>query len=188
MTRSSEMPSGASARRTVPRAIGKGACGRPLPPMPPRLWTSPRRRVALVEVLAAGPAALARMRRTRLIFEQLVNASFSEAPDDGALPPLVAKGIVCGVERITSQRLSPEMLRSCPRSRTNCRPGRCRIVLLPPPNSPRRRGPIVMSLRRAAHGLALVTIEGGCFTQRRGLRLPRVMPSSPAGRSCARLT
>jgi AcrR family transcriptional regulator len=62
-------------------------------------------RLVLVEVLGAGPAALARMRRTRLIFEQVVSASFSEAPDGITLPPLIAKGIVCGVERITRQRL-----------------------------------------------------------------------------------
>ena len=62
-------------------------------------------RLVLVEVLGAGPAALARMRRTRLIFEQVVSASFSEAPDGVTLPPLIAKGIVCGVERITRQRL-----------------------------------------------------------------------------------
>ena len=62
-------------------------------------------RLVLVEVLGAGPAALARMRRTRLIFEEVVSASFREAPGGVTLPPLIAKGIVCGVERITRQRL-----------------------------------------------------------------------------------
>ncbi len=62
-------------------------------------------RLVLVEVLGAGPAALARMRRTRLIFEEMVSASFSEAPDGVMLPPLIAKAIVCGVERITRQQL-----------------------------------------------------------------------------------
>ncbi|MGA2452183.1 MAG: TetR/AcrR family transcriptional regulator [Solirubrobacteraceae bacterium] len=62
-------------------------------------------RLVLVEVLGAGSAALARMRRTRLIFEEMVSASFREAPDGVTLPPLIAKGIVCGVERITRQRL-----------------------------------------------------------------------------------
>ena len=61
--------------------------------------------LVLVEVLGAGPAAVARMQRTRLIFEQMVSASFSEAPDGVTLPLLIAKGIVCGVERITRQRL-----------------------------------------------------------------------------------
>lgn len=61
-------------------------------------------RLVLVEALGAGPAAMARMGRTRLIFEKIIGASFAEAPD-GAPPPLVVKGIVCGVERITRQRL-----------------------------------------------------------------------------------
>jgi AcrR family transcriptional regulator len=62
-------------------------------------------RLVLVEALAAGPAALERMRRTRLIFEQVVSASFGEDPDGMTLPPPIVKGIVCGVERITRQRL-----------------------------------------------------------------------------------
>lgn len=62
-------------------------------------------KLVLVEVLGAGPVALERMRRTRLIFEQAVSTSFNEAPDGVALPPLIAKAIVCGVERITRQRL-----------------------------------------------------------------------------------
>ena len=59
----------------------------------------------LVEVLGAGSAALARMRSTRLIFERIVSASFNQAPDGLTLSPLIVKGIVCGVERITRQRL-----------------------------------------------------------------------------------
>ena len=62
-------------------------------------------RLVLVEVLGAGSAALARMRSTRLIFEQMVSSSFNQAPDGVTLPPLIVKGIVCGVERITRQRL-----------------------------------------------------------------------------------
>ncbi len=62
-------------------------------------------RLVLVEALGAGPAAVARMQRTRLIFEQMVSASFSEAPDGVTMPPLLVKGIVCGVEQITRQRL-----------------------------------------------------------------------------------
>jgi len=62
-------------------------------------------RLVLVEVLGAGPPALERMRRTRRIFEEVLSASFREAPDGVTLPPLIAKGIVCGVERITRQRL-----------------------------------------------------------------------------------
>ena len=62
-------------------------------------------RLVLVEVLGAGPAALARMRCTRLSFEKMVSASFGEAPDGATLPPLIVKGIVCGVERVMRQRL-----------------------------------------------------------------------------------
>lgn len=62
-------------------------------------------RLVLVEALGAGSVAVARMQSTRLIFEQMLSASFSKAPDGVTLPPLIAKGIVCGVERITRQRL-----------------------------------------------------------------------------------
>lgn len=62
-------------------------------------------RLVLVEALGAGPAAVARMQRTRLIFEERLAASFAEAPDGVTLPPVIAKGIVCGVERLTRQRL-----------------------------------------------------------------------------------
>jgi AcrR family transcriptional regulator len=62
-------------------------------------------RLVLVEALGAGPDALARMRRTRLTFEEMVGASLGQAPDGATLPPLVAKGIVYGVERITRQVL-----------------------------------------------------------------------------------
>jgi AcrR family transcriptional regulator len=62
-------------------------------------------RIALVEVLGAGPAALAESDRGRQAFEQMISASFGQAPDGVTLPPLIVKGIVCGVERITRQRL-----------------------------------------------------------------------------------
>ncbi len=62
-------------------------------------------RLVLVDALGAGPAALARMRRTRIIFDEVISASFGEAPDGVTLPPLIAKGIVCGIERITRQQL-----------------------------------------------------------------------------------
>lgn len=74
-------------------------------------------RLVLVELLGvgAGPAlaeptertraVVRRMERTRGVFERMVGASFSEAPGGVRLPPLVTKGIVCGVERITRQRL-----------------------------------------------------------------------------------
>jgi AcrR family transcriptional regulator len=62
-------------------------------------------RVALVEAHAGGEAAEARTRRTRLIFEQMVSAGFTEASDGAALPPLLVKGIVCGIERVTRELL-----------------------------------------------------------------------------------
>jgi AcrR family transcriptional regulator len=54
------------------------------------------------------------MRRTRLIFEEAVSTSFSEAPDGVKLPPLIAKGIVCGMERITRQRLLADDVEELP--------------------------------------------------------------------------
>jgi AcrR family transcriptional regulator len=62
-------------------------------------------RLVLMEVLGAGPQAVARLRNTRLLFEQMVSASFGEAPRGVTLSPLIVKGIVCGVERITRRRL-----------------------------------------------------------------------------------
>jgi AcrR family transcriptional regulator len=62
-------------------------------------------RLVLLEALSAGPAAAARMRRTRQLFERAVGASFADTPGGVALPPLIVKGIVCGVERATRQRL-----------------------------------------------------------------------------------
>jgi AcrR family transcriptional regulator len=62
-------------------------------------------RLALVEALAAGPSALQLMDRGRRAFEKLIGASFGAAPDGVTLPPLLVKGIVCGVERITRRRL-----------------------------------------------------------------------------------
>src|SRR6202035_2404422 len=71
-------------------------------------------RLVLIEVLGAGPEALARMHRTRLIFEQLLIVSFGDAPDGVTLTPLIAKGIVCGVERVTRQRLLGDDLSELP--------------------------------------------------------------------------
>jgi len=62
-------------------------------------------RLVLVEVLGAGPVAVAHMQRSRLIFEEILSASFGEPPDGVTLRPLIAKGIVCGIERITRQCL-----------------------------------------------------------------------------------
>lgn len=62
-------------------------------------------RLALSEVLGAGPAGRARIEGTRSLFEAIVGASFAESPDAPALPPIIVKGIVRGVERIIRQRL-----------------------------------------------------------------------------------
>ena len=62
-------------------------------------------RLVLVEALGAGPEALQRMRDTRLAVERILDASFAQAPGGVAPPPLVVKGIVCGVERVTRRLL-----------------------------------------------------------------------------------
>lgn len=62
-------------------------------------------RLALSEVMGAGSAGLKRTDETRSLFEAMVGASFASSPDAPALPPIVIKGIVRGVERIIRQRL-----------------------------------------------------------------------------------
>ncbi len=62
-------------------------------------------RLALSEILCAGPAGIARIEGTRSLFEAIVGASFAESPDAPALPPIIVKGIVRGVERVIRQRL-----------------------------------------------------------------------------------
>ena len=58
-------------------------------------------RVALIEALGAGPAALARMDRGREMFEGLIAASISSPSRGVTLSPTIAKGIVGGVERVS---------------------------------------------------------------------------------------
>ncbi len=75
----------------------------------------------------------------RAFHEQILSASFGEAPDVVTPPPLIAEGIVCGVERITRQRLlagDPGRVRGDLRPR----PGRH-----PAPRTPAR------SVHRPAH-------------------------------------
>jgi AcrR family transcriptional regulator len=62
-------------------------------------------RLALVEALGAGPAALQRMERASKAFEQMVSSTFLASPDRIMLPPLIAKGIVGGMARVARQRL-----------------------------------------------------------------------------------
>ena len=62
-------------------------------------------RLALVEILGGGPAALEERDRGRQAFEQMISSSLRAAPHAIELPPIVAKAIVGGVERITRLRL-----------------------------------------------------------------------------------
>ena len=62
-------------------------------------------RLALVEVFAAGPPALERMRRDGIVLEAMARGGFARAPDGITLPPLVVKGIVAGVARVACARL-----------------------------------------------------------------------------------
>jgi AcrR family transcriptional regulator len=61
-------------------------------------------RLALVEALGAGPAAVARMAHTRSVFAQMLSAGLNRAPG-GAPPPLIVRAIVCGTERVARRRL-----------------------------------------------------------------------------------
>jgi AcrR family transcriptional regulator len=62
-------------------------------------------RLALVDVLAAGPVALARIERGEALFERMIAQSFARAPDGVALSPLLVKGIVHGIWYVTRRRL-----------------------------------------------------------------------------------
>ncbi len=62
-------------------------------------------RLALVEVLALGPAALEQMRRAEGMFEAMVGESFSRAPGEITVPPLLIKGIVAGGAGVARTRL-----------------------------------------------------------------------------------
>jgi AcrR family transcriptional regulator len=71
-------------------------------------------RFALVEPLGTGPVALRRMDDGRRLFERMVSASFGDGPDGVTLPPVVVRGVVCGVERITRQWLLAEEAQDLP--------------------------------------------------------------------------
>lgn len=62
-------------------------------------------RLATVEALGAGPTMLEPMERVSRAFESLIESSFIKAPDGVTLPPLVARGIVGGISRVTRQLL-----------------------------------------------------------------------------------
>lgn len=62
-------------------------------------------RLALVEVFAAGAAAVERMQHTNLLFEALVAKNLTLADGTPRLPRLVVKGIVAGGSRVARARL-----------------------------------------------------------------------------------
>jgi AcrR family transcriptional regulator len=62
-------------------------------------------RLVLVEAFVVGRPALERMSRTEAIFESVVGATFTQAPEEVAPPPLVAAGIVAGATRVARMRI-----------------------------------------------------------------------------------
>jgi len=62
-------------------------------------------RLALVEALGAGPAALAEMERVSSVFESLIRSSFGRVSDGVSIPPLIVRGIVGGISRVARQLL-----------------------------------------------------------------------------------
>ncbi len=62
-------------------------------------------RIALIEALGAGPRAIDHMEQTSHAFEKMIDTSFARAPDHVTLPPLLIKGIVGGISRVTRQAL-----------------------------------------------------------------------------------
>jgi AcrR family transcriptional regulator len=57
-------------------------------------------RLVLLEAPTVGPAALLHRDCARLALERTIATSFEGHPQEVNLPPLLAKGIVCGVERV----------------------------------------------------------------------------------------
>ncbi|MGH2903336.1 MAG: TetR/AcrR family transcriptional regulator [Solirubrobacteraceae bacterium] len=62
-------------------------------------------RLALVEILGGGPTALVRLERESNVFANMIQASFEQAPDGITLPPLLARGVVGGISRVSRQLL-----------------------------------------------------------------------------------
>jgi AcrR family transcriptional regulator len=62
-------------------------------------------RLALVEVLAAGSVALARIERGEAIFARMIEQGLAQAPDGVALPPILLKGVVHGIWYVAHGRL-----------------------------------------------------------------------------------
>lgn len=68
-------------------------------------------RLALVETLGAGRPALERLARSRRVFEAM---TASGLPHGDALPPLLVKGIVGGIERVLRARVIDGDVRELP--------------------------------------------------------------------------
>jgi AcrR family transcriptional regulator len=66
----------------------------------PKPW-----RLALVEVLAAGPVALERIEHGEALFERMIAHSLAQAPGGVTLPPVLVKGVVHGVWYVARGRL-----------------------------------------------------------------------------------
>ncbi|MGA8353828.1 MAG: TetR/AcrR family transcriptional regulator [Solirubrobacteraceae bacterium] len=71
-------------------------------------------RLALVEVLAAGPAVLERVQQSQLLFEDMIAQSLRHAHDGIELPSVLVEGIVHGiwhVARVLVMESRPESMR-----------------------------------------------------------------------------
>jgi AcrR family transcriptional regulator len=62
-------------------------------------------RLALLDVLAAGPAAHARMERAEGVFVQMIAQSFAQAPEEVAMPQPMLRSLVGGTWLITRSHL-----------------------------------------------------------------------------------
>ncbi len=65
-----------------------------------------RARLALVEVLAVGRPALARIERGEAVFVAMIGGSLAQAPDGPDLPPVLLKGIVGGIWYVARSHMS----------------------------------------------------------------------------------
>jgi AcrR family transcriptional regulator len=61
--------------------------------------------LALVEVLAAGPAALERIECAEAVFARMIAQSLAQAPEDIALPPPLVRSFVGGIWFVSRNRL-----------------------------------------------------------------------------------
>ena len=62
-------------------------------------------RLALVEVLAAGPVALQRIERGEAVFQRMIAQSLEQAGDGVALSPILLRGVVHGIWYVARSRL-----------------------------------------------------------------------------------